>query len=536
MSTLFDIFQNTTKRDNKKTVITIPVLDKETNSFNSYKITYQKFLNDAISIANKINEEGLKKGDVVSNVITNGYPILSCFLGTTFSKCISAPLNSAYKVDEFNFYFKDMGANLVIIQKGLTEAFASAKELGIKVWELTEVTKGDKLFYTITNPNNNDELIFSTENIGGEESDQPKLNVVPEKDDVALFLHTSGTTSRPKGVPLTHENLSVSSSNIANTFHLAPNDCSLVVMPLFHVHGLIGVCLSSFFAGSGLVIPPRFSASVFWQLVRQFNINWYSAVPTIHTILCSVQQGQSENPNKGLLRFIRSSSSSLSPTLLETLENFFGCPVVESYGMTEASHQMASNPLPQDGARKPGSVGKGMNVQISIVDDQGNHLKQGDVGEVCIKGKNVTHGYHNNPQANIDNFTKDGWFLTGDIGYLDPENYLILKGRKKEIINRGGEKISPLEVDNALLENDKVLEAICFGVPDQKYGEEIWAAIIPKEGQTLTDAEITEFLQKKLVSFKIPKKIIITKELPKTASGKVQRRIISEFFFKQYSN
>jgi len=532
--TLYEILKNSTIKNPTKTLITIPSQQTNNNNSNEFSfinISYQKFINDSITFANKLQSLGYKPNDVISIVIPNGYSILSTFIGTTFSKCIAAPLNSNYTRDEFNFYFKDMGSKLVIIQKGYKEAIDACIELGIKYWLLEQIDEFDKnqLYYNIFE---NEEIILTTQSVCNNEF--IKLDNEPEPNDVALFLHTSGTTSRPKGVPLTHENLGTSSKNITNTLHLTEKDCSLVVMPLFHVHGLIGVCLSTFYSGGSLVVPLRFSASVFWRQVKQFGVNWYSAVPTIHTILCSVQGSDTnqENTNKGLLRFIRSSSSSLSPTLLESLENFFGCPVIESYGMTEASHQMASNPLPQDGQRKPGSVGRGVNVKISIVNDAGDHLAQGEVGEVCIQGKNVMHGYHNNPQANIDNFTKDGWFLTGDIGFIDTDGFLILKGRKKEIINRGGEKISPLEVDNAILENDKVLEAVCFGVPDEKYGEEIWAAVIPKEGQQLTVDELHQFLQKKLVSFKIPKKIILTTEFPKTASGKIQRRFVSEFFLK----
>ncbi|KAF2077201.1 hypothetical protein CYY_001521 [Polysphondylium violaceum] len=532
--TLYEIFKNTTTKNPTKTLVTIPSqqLNTNTNEFSFLNISYQKFLNDSTSFANKLQSQSFKPNDVISIVIPNSYSILSTFMATTFSKCIAAPLNSNYTKDEFNFYFKDMGSKLVIIQKGYKEAIEACIELGIKYWVLEQFEQFDqqRLYYTIKE---NEETIFTTETIGSNEF--IKLDNEPEPNDVALFLHTSGTTSRPKGVPLTHENLATSSKNITDTLHLNEQDCSLVVMPLFHVHGLIGVCLSTFYSGGSLVVPVRFSASVFWNQIKQFKVNWYSAVPTIHTIVCSIQSSAPESTkmsNKGILRFIRSSSSSLSPTLLGTLETFFGCPVIESYGMTEASHQMASNPLPQDGTRKPGSVGRGVNVKISIVNDAGDHLEQGQAGEVCIQGKNVMHGYHNNPQANIDNFTKDGWFLTGDIGFLDAEGYLFLNGRKKEIINRGGEKISPLEVDNALLENDKVLEAVCFGVPDEKYGEEIWAAVIPKEGQELTVEELNQFLQKKLVAFKIPKKIILTTEFPKTASGKIQRRFVSEYFLK----
>ncbi|KYQ90588.1 AMP-dependent synthetase and ligase domain-containing protein [Tieghemostelium lacteum] len=528
MSTLYSVIKETTTNNKNKVVVTLPVHNN--NQLHGIDISYQQLFNDSKFIANKL-QSTVNVGDVVSIVLANGYSILSIFLGVTFNKCIAAPLNSTYTNEEFKYYFKDMNAKLVLIQSDLTAALDAAKELGIKIWEIKENHFADTGKYSVS---------VDTDTMDG--SYEGEISVLPVSSDNALFLHTSGTTSKPKGVPLTHGNLAQSCLNIKETLHLTPADKSLVVMPLFHVHGLIGVCLSSFKGGASLVIPIKFSASVFWNQIREFKVTWYSAVPTIHSILTSVQASSSNvYSNKGLLRFIRSSSSSLSPTLLDSLEDYFGCPVIEAYGMTEASHQMASNPLPKDGPRIPGSVGKGVNVKIAILNESGDILKTGEIGDIGIQGPNVMLGYLNNPQANIDNFivdtvNKETWFLTGDIGFLDPDNYLTLKGRKKELINRGGEKISPLEVDNALLENDQISEAVCFGVPDQKYGEEVWAAIIPKEAyqKTLTPQQITEFLQKKLVAFKIPKKIILTDNFPKTTTGKIQRRFISEFFYNQH--
>jgi len=301
-------------------------------------------------------------------------------------------------------------------------------------------------------------------------------------------------------------------------------------MPLFHVHGLLGATISSLASGGSVVVPSRFSATAFWDLVAKYHVTWYSAVPTIHQVLLIREK---EIPEKHTLRFIRSCSSSLPPSVLQNLEAKMKAPVLEAYGMTEAAHQVASNPLPEDGPHKPGSVGRGTNVQIGILDEQGAAKAKGELGEVCIRGANVTHGYYNNPSANKANFTSDGWFRTGDQGYLDDEGYLILTGRIKELINRGGEKISPLEVDATLIEHPKIGEAICFAVPDTKYGEEIHAAVVPKEGVTVTEEEVIEFAKGRLSAFKVPKKVYITDKLPRTATGKIQRLHIAQTFIKK---
>eukprot|EP00026_Physarum_polycephalum_P001975 Phypoly_transcript_01979.p1 GENE.Phypoly_transcript_01979~~Phypoly_transcript_01979.p1 ORF type:complete len:467 (+),score=109.53 Phypoly_transcript_01979:1527-2927(+) len=456
----------------------------------------------------------MQKGDVIAIILPNGLPFLVSFLAVTWSRAIAAPLNSGYTTDEFVFYLDDIKAKVVILAPGPHAGRDAAEKLKIPIWELHQDSK-DKKKLTLTVPN----PLSST----------PSAQSNPEPDDVALFLHTSGTTSRPKLVPLTHKNLSTSISNIANTYRLKLEDTSLIVMPLFHVHGLLGATLSTLSTGGSVVIPTRFSASAFWGLIKKYNATWYSAVPTIHQVLLIREK---EIPEKHTLRFVRSCSSALAPSVLQNLESKFGVPVLEAYGMTEAAHQMASNPLPEDGPHKPSSVGRGTNVEIAILDEKGAKKAQGELGEICIKGANVTHGYYNNPNANKENFTSEGWFRTGDQGYLDPEGFLFLTGRIKELINRGGEKISPLEIDAVLIEHPKVSEAICFAVPDEKYGEEVQAVVVPKEGQTVTEKEIEDFAKSRLSAFKVPKKVFIADKLPRTATGKLQRKHIAEVYIK----
>jgi acyl-CoA synthetase (AMP-forming)/AMP-acid ligase II len=340
-------------------------------------------------------------------------------------------------------------------------------------------------------------------------------------------LHTSGTTSRPKGVPLTHGNLMASIANIAATYQLTPRDRSLIVMPLFHVHGLLGATLSTLHTGGAVVIPPKFSAGTFWPTAAQYGVTWYSAVPTIHQILLG--RAEQDSAPRGILRFIRSCSAALAPTVFHQMEERFGAPVLEAYGMTEASHQMASNPLPP-GLRQPGSVGKGTGVDIVILDEHGTLLPPGVQGEVCIRGRNVMHGYLNNPDANTAAFC-NGYFRTGDQGVLDEHGYLRLTGRLKELINRGGEKISPLEVDAALLEHPAVAEAVSFAAPDAKYGEEVHAAVVLKGAATPED--IQAHCQQRLADFKVPKVVHITQAVPRTATGKIQRRHVAAHFHKE---
>jgi acyl-CoA synthetase (AMP-forming)/AMP-acid ligase II len=303
------------------------------------------------------------------------------------------------------------------------------------------------------------------------------------------------------------------------------------VMPLFHVHGLVASTLATLATGGTVVVPGKFSPLSFWRVAKDHNVTWYSAVPTLHQLLLArVEPGAAKPAGAEKLRFIRSCSASLPPQVMHDLEAAFGAPVLEAYGMTEAAHQMSSNPLPP-GARLPGSVGRGTDVRISIMDAEGKHLPTGERGEVVIQGPNVIRGYENNPEANASSFV-DGWFRTGDQGVLDGDGYLTLVGRLKELINRGGEKISPREIDEVLLGHPAIAEAVAFGVAHPTWGEEVAAAVVlkPDAGTATSAADLLAHCKGSLSAFKCPKQIHITETIPRTATGKIQRRIVAEAF------
>jgi len=459
---------------------------------------------------------GVGRGDVVSIVLANGVDFLAVYLAVAQVGATAAPLNPAYTAEEFAFFLTDAGAKGVVAPAaaggagGRLPIHGAAGELGLPVWTLTPTSDG-------------------LEGVAAGDGAAPG---VAAPDNVAMFLHTSGTTSRPKGVPLTHANLATSLMNIARTYELTSADTVLLVMPLFHVHGLMAAALTTLATGGKVVIPAggKFSASTFWPTATTHAITWYTAVPTIHQVLLARAEADFPASAPPPLRFIRSCSASLAPAVLERLETTFGAPVLEAYAMTEAAHQMTSNPLPAHGPRVPGSVGKGQNVAIAILNGANELVPPGEVGEVCIRGDNVTAGYKNNPEANAAAFA-GGWFHTGDQGTLNADGYLTLTGRLKELINRGGEKISPLEVDAALLAHPKVSEAVAFGVPDDKYGEVVAAAVVMVPGaEGVTADDVKTFVRGKLASFKVPQTLFIAETLPRTATGKIQRRIVAKAF------
>ena len=470
-------------------------------------VSYGEFGEEIERVAELLAGAGVQPGRAVSIVLPNSLEFMVVFLAVARAGAIAAPLNSAYTTDEFHFYMEDAEAQLAILPEGEHAGREAAGQLGIPTMEASLDDAG--------------RTVLSR---GGEVLTARRDAPAPSSDDVALFLHTSGTTSRPKGVPLTHGNLAASIKNIGDTYALTPDDIAMVVMPLFHVHGLIGVSLSTLSTGGSLVIPPRFSASRFWGEQKDSGATWYSAVPTIHQILLA--RADDEGAPHESFRLIRSCSSALAPAVFEQLEARFGAPVLEAYGMTEASHQMSSNLLPP-GDRMPGTVGKGTGVDIAIMDDDGNLVSAGERAEVVIRGANVTHGYHKNPDANAEAFT-NGWFRTGDQGFLEADGTLTLTGRIKELINRGGEKISPLEVDAALLGHPSVAEAVCFGVPHEMYGEAVQAAVVVS-GDTDEDA-IRSYCGEHLAGFKVPDRVYIIDTMPRTATGKIQRRHIAAMF------
>nr|QQP63965.1 acyl-activating protein [Panax notoginseng] len=486
-----------------------------------FDLTYARLHDLVEQSASRLVAAGVKPGEVVALTFPNTVEFIIMFLAIIRVRATAAPLNAAYTSDEFEFYLSDSGSKLLLTSKeGNEPAQAAASKLNIQHVIATLPQADSEVFLSSTQS----------------ESDPNSIsNIVNDPSDVALFLHTSGTTSRPKGVPLGQLNLASSVQNIKSVYKLTESDSTVIVLPLFHVHGLLAGLLSSFGAGASVTLPAagRFSASTFWSDMNKYNATWYTAVPTIHQIILDRHLSKPE-PTYPKLRFIRSCSASLAPSILARLEEAFGAPVLEAYAMTEATHLMASNPLPENGPHVPGSVGKPVGQEMAILDENGVEQEAGASGEVCIRGPNVTMGYKNNPEANKTAF-QFGWFHTGDIGYLNSDGYLHLVGRIKELINRGGEKISPIEVDAVLLSHQDIAQAVCFGVPDDKYGEEINCAVIPREGSDIDEAEVLRFCKKNLAAFKVPKKVFITDTVPKTATGKIQRRIVAEHFLAQIS-
>jgi oxalate---CoA ligase len=451
-------------------------------------VTYSDLRRRVRAMAGGLYAAGVRRGDRVAMALPNGLDAIVAFLAAAAAGT-AAPLNPGYKFDEFCFYLADTRAKLLMVpHEGGEEARLAAERAGIPV--VTPEISG-----------------------GG-------AAPAPGPDDIALVLHTSGSTGRPKRVPLRHRNLAASTRNIAETYALGPGDRSLCLMPLFHVHGLMASTMATLLTGGAVVAPARFNALTFWRMVRDYGVTWFSAVPTMHQLILTRKRSGDEK-----LRFVRSCSAALAPDLMRRMEDYFAAPVLEAYGMTEASHQMASNPLPP-AARKPGSVGPGTGVRIGILDDRGQELPCGKAGEVCIDGPGVIREYENNPEATANSFFGE-WFRTGDQGILDEDGYLHLTGRIKELIIRAGENIAPREIDEVLLAHPAVAEAVCFGVPHTTWGEEVEAAVVLRPetppGAVDMQADLIAFCRGRLADFKCPKKIHLVASIPRTATGKIQR-------------
>lgn len=466
-------------------------------------LTYKGLREHVDRTIRALNRHGIGRNDRVAIVLPNGPTMASAFVSIA-AGATTAPLNPAYKEDEFRFYLSDLGAKALVVEKGsASPALSAAAGLGISVLEIVALENAGSF------------------EIAASDGIEPGPVVYSEADDVALVLHTSGTTARPKIVPLSQRNVCASAANIQRTLALTPDDRCMNVMPLFHIHGLIATILATLRAGSSVFCTPGFNALRFFSWLEKSDPSWYSAVPTMHQAILARANKNQDRISKHSLRLIRSSSSSMPPQVMQELEETFNVPVLEAYAMTEAAHQMTCNPLPPK-KRKPGAVGIAAGPEVGIMDDKGNLLSAGTIGEVVIKGINVTAGYENNAKANAESFT-NGWFRTGDQGVLDEEGYLSITGRLKEIINRGGEKISPREVDDVLMDHPAVQQVVTFAMPDKKLGEEVAAAVVLRDGHDASEQEIRKFVGGHLANFKVPRKILFLEEIPKGATGKLQR-------------
>ncbi len=498
----------------KKTIYEIIASnDKDSIVFeapNEAKTTYHE-LKEYINLSYKqLSSLNLNSNDKIGIVLNNGSAMAATFIAIA-SNFVSCPLNPSFTKEEFKFYFKDLDLKIVIIEKNKsTLAREAADELNIRVINLSS-----KNIQNVTSLD-----------IDIKEKQAMPYNKYSEKN-IAMVLHTSGTTSRPKMVPLTHKNLVASAKNISRTLNLNKNDKCLNIMPMFHIHGLVAAILAPIYNGGSIIAPSGFNALQFFKWVNEFKPTWYTAVPTMHQTILARSERNKEIIKNNPLKFIRSSSASLPSIVMQNLEKAFRTSVIESYGMTEAAHQMTSNPLPPK-KRKAGFVGIKAGPEVALLKNKKIIKNKANIeGQIIIRGNNVTEGYLNNEKANSESFYK-GWFLTGDEGIFDEEGYLKISGRIKEIINRGGEKISPKEIDETLMDHESVQQAVAFSVPHEKLGEELSAAVVLKENSDCSEEDLKNYCKNKLAKFKIPRNIIIIDSIPKGPTGKLQRIGLAE--------
>jgi acyl-CoA synthetase (AMP-forming)/AMP-acid ligase II/acyl carrier protein len=452
-------------------------------------LSYAKLREQTSRFASRLRSGGINRGDRVAIVHPNGPELAAVVLGVS-SAAVAAPLNPAYRMSELDFYLADLRARAVVVPRPATpELRMLAWRRKVHLIEIEPVESAEAGVFRLAGR-------------------RARRRQSPAAADTALALHTSGTTARPKLVPLTHGRMCLSAENVARSLALTAEDRCLNVMPLFHIHGLVGALLSSLSVGASVVCAPGFHAPSFHTWLSELEPTWYTAVPTMHQ---AVLARRPDGAGPTSLRFIRSSSAPLQTHIHEALERAFEVPVIEAYGMTEAAHQIATNPLPP-AARKPGSVGRPTGVEIAVRED----------GEIVVRGETVFDGYDANPEANAQAFV-DGWFRTGDEGSLDEDGYLFLRGRTKEIINRAGEKVSPAEVENALLAHPDVEQAASFAVPDTRLGEDVGAAVVVRDGAVVTEHELQALVAERLADYKVPSTVRVVTEIPKGATGKVER-------------
>ena len=455
-------------------------------------------------LAVRLASFGVAQGDCVALALPPGPEFVELLLAIASLGAAAAPLNPAYSEPEFSFYLDDLRPRALLLAEGELEAARRARQPGVRLVDVTLAAGlAPELLSEVGSGSN------AERSVGG-------------PDDTALLLHTSGTTSRPKQVPLQHRNLMASARSIARHYALTADDVSYCAMPLFHVHGLVASTFSQLAIGGLVVVPRRVGPARFWSQVVEHGVTWYSASPTLHQMLL---ERAPERLERSRLRFARSCSSALAPDLLARMEEYLGVPMLEAYGMTEASHEMAANPLPP-GRRLPGSVGIPTGAEIEVVDDDGTPVPAGAVGEVVIRGPGLTSGYLANDKANAEAF-RNGWFRTGDQGRFD-DGYLLLTGRIKEIIIRGGENISPHEVEAVLKAHPAVAEAVAYGIPDAKYGQLVGAAVVPRA--ETSQAELIAHCAGQLASFKVPTVVHVVESIPRTPTGKVQRPRMAAHF------
>jgi len=467
-------------------------------------LTYGQLREDSLNFGKHLVKLGMKKGDKVSFMLGNGYQTTKIFLGAMYAGFVIAPLNLMSQPSQLEYVLDHSDTKLV---------FFSADQ-AVKLKEaIGKVNREIRLFQV----ENDAEAIFPVT----KDLFNLTLPEVFEGDD-AVLLYTSGTTGVPKGVLLSHRNMVAGGNYTAWAHELTSADRALCSLPLYHINGQVVTAVAPLVSGGSVVMPHRFRASKFWELISKYRCTWFSVVPTIISYLASATDPGSKDLKLGQLRFGRSASSALPPALHKAFEEKFNVSIVETMGLTETAAPVFSNPM-DPARRKYGSAGVAVGNTVKIIDQEGAEMPRGIQGEIMIRGDNVMKGYYKAPDLTAKAIESDGWLHTGDLGCMDGDGFVFVKGRIKELIIKGGENISPQEIDEALYRHPAVLDAAAVGIPDEHYGEEILCCVVLKPNRTVTGEELRRHCLKHLGEFKTPKTIKLVDYLPKGPSGKIQR-------------
>ncbi|WP_454650566.1 amino acid adenylation domain-containing protein [Bradyrhizobium liaoningense] len=470
-------------------------------------LTYRALGDRTQDLIGSLRGLGIAPADRIAVALPRGADSALALIAVA-SAAVCIPVSPDLTADELQRYFSELKLAALVTRADMNSASRDvARALDIAVIDFV--------------PGPEDDLggcAFIGPSVGPASTNGPSRG-----DDDSFILLTSGTAARPKMVPLTHRNVCLSAYNAGHVLSLTSRDRLLNVLPLFHAHGLISGLLTALAAGSSVICTEGFDSSSFFGWMRELQPTWYTAVPTIHRALLTAAEANPDHARSSSLRVVRSASASLAPAILRGLEATFGVPVLETYGMTEAASQIAANPFE---LRKVGSVGRAAGPEIAIMDETGRTLASGARGEIMLRGPNMSRGYYNDEAATQAAF-RNGWFRTGDLGYLDADGYLFIVGRIKDVINRGGQKISPLEVEEILLGHPAVLEAGVFAVPHPKLGENVAAVVVLRPNSEATSDQLRQFARKRLAAYKVPSLIRSVAALPKGASGKVKRSALA---------
>ncbi|MFF7071115.1 FadD7 family fatty acid--CoA ligase [Streptomyces pseudovenezuelae] len=480
------------------------------------QLSYRALASLADEVAARLGRAGLRRGDAVGLICANTAEFVVGLLGAARAGLVTAPLDPALPDSQLASRIAALGARAVLVDvsgAGVGVGVGVGK-LPVPAWPLrVDVSRAGTAAVVLA--------------VGVCEMAQVTGAAGELSDTDALVLFTAGTTDRAKMVPLTHANVAASLRNICATYELGPDDATVAVMPFFHGHGLFAALLSSLASGGCVLLPERgrFSAGTFWDDMGAVDATWFTAVPAIHEILLDRSEREYPGPQAPPLKFVRSCSAPLNTATQRALERTFGAPLLSAYGMTESSHQATSEPLPQRGTLRQGSVGRPTGVEVRVVDRGGRPCPVGVEGEVWVQGPTVARGYLADGDESARTFV-DGWLRTGDLGVLDEDGYLSLTGRIKNLINRGGEKISPEHVEDILAGCPGVAEAAVFAVPDAVYGQRVGAAVVLREPDGLDREEILRYCRAHLAPFEVPDHLELVTALPYTAKGGLDRKAV----------